>query len=105
MLNQFHLEMAVAGLLISILIWRWTAHDYQGFVVNQLRLLLTVVLTGGIPVPMHDGYVLFWIMAVSEPALINWAGFIWTIMLWWFCYSIVFYASREVFRELSMRRG
>ena len=59
MLDQFHILMTVAGLLTSVLVWRWSARRYRGFIADASRLFLLAVLTAGLPAPAGWGYMLF----------------------------------------------
>lgn len=99
MLEHFHLVMTVMGVLTSVLVWRWSARRYRGFIADESRLFLLAVLTAGLPTPAGWGYMLFWVMAVANP-LSLWPAFILLMLFWWIGCSIIFHWARWTLREI-----
>lgn len=94
LLTEHQLALAIDGMLISLLVWCWTARRYQGFVADEMRLLLLTLLTAGVP-GLGDGqYVLFWASDVLGSKFISWPGMLFVYLAWWFGYSLLFHWAR-----------
>jgi hypothetical protein len=99
-----HLMIAIIGLLVSILIWKWTIERFPDYFADQVRLFISAFLTAGIASPGGYGYVLFSIVMVLD--LIRPLGFeylylycAFLIIVYWVIYSILVYWIRWVCRS------
>lgn len=101
-----HLLVAVVGMLISVLVWRWSARKSMSFVAIEMRLLFLAFTTAGVVVPGKDGYVLFWLVMITD--FLRPYGFSYLyvfcaifILIYWVIYSVIYFWARWMYRENS----